>query len=196
MTTRSFSLPLSRWHHVADRIRVFGESKQKSALTVLEGTPLRTQLADSQIEALRERGQKALSDLQIARKAVQTVAAIRERLAVANAEFGVNAVLSQAEGKRKEAALLRAVAGVDLVTKVPLANVNKVLSEHTSNERDYTYSGVRPALVEVSALASYEDDAAVLESEAAALTDAVADLNRNTLSIELPVELAQAAGLK
>ncbi len=195
MSTRSFSLPLSRWHHIADRIRVFGETKRTSALAVLEGTPIRNALTDEQIAALKQRGQKALADLTTARTAVQTVAVIRERLATANAEFGVNAVLSQAEGKRKEAALLRAVANVDLLTKVPLDNVNTVLSQQKT-EREYGFSGIRPAVVDASALSSFEDEASVLESEAAALTDAVADLNRNTLSIELPLDLAQAAGLK
>jgi len=195
MSTRSFSLPLSRWHHIADRIRVFGESKRTSALAVLEGTPIRNSLTPEQVDALKQRGQKALADLTTARAAVQTVAAIRERLATANAEYGVNAVLSQAEGKRKEAALLRAVANVDLLTKVPLDNVNTVLSQQKT-EREYGFSGIRPAVVEASALASFEEEAAVLESEAAGLTDAVADLNRNVLSIDLPLELAKAAGLK
>ena len=195
MSTRSFSLPLSRWHHIADRIRVFGESKRTSALAVLEGTPIRNSLTPEQVDALKQRGQKALADLTTARAAVQTVAAIRERLATANAEFGVNAVLSQAEGKRKEAALLRAVANVDLLTKVPLDNVNTVLSQQKT-EREYGFNGIRPAVVEASALATFEDEAAVLESEAAGLTDAVADLNRNMLSIDLPLELAKAAGLK
>lgn len=195
MSTRSFSLPLSRWHHIADRIRVFGESKRTSALAVLEGAPVRNTLTVEQIDALKQRGQKALADLTTARTAVQTVATIRERLATANAEFGVNAVLSQAEGKRKEAALLRAVANVDLVTKVPLDNVNTVLSQQKT-DREYGFSGIRPAVVDANALSAFEDEAVVLESEAAALTDAVADLNRNTVSIDLPVELAQAAGLK
>lgn len=195
MSTRSFSLPLSRWHHIADRIRVFGESKRTSALAVLEGTPIRNSLTPEQVDALKQRGQKALADLTTARAAVQTVAVIRERLATANAEYGVNAVLSQAEGKRKEAALLRAVANVDLLTKVPLDNVNTVLSQQKT-EREYGFSGIRPAVVEASALASFEEEAAVLESEAAGLTDAVADLNRNVLSIDLPLELAKAAGLK
>lgn len=195
MSTRSFSLPLSRWHHIADRIRVFGEAKRTSALAVLEGAPIRNALTTEQIEALKLRGQKALTDLVTARTAVQTVAVIRERLATANAEFGVNAVLSQAEGKRKEAALLRAVANVDLVTKVPLDNVNTVLSQQKT-EREYGFSGIRPAVVDANALAAFEDEAIVLESEAAALTDAVADLNRNVLAIDLPIELAQAAGLK
>lgn len=195
MSTRSFSLPLSRWHHIADRIRVFGDAKRTSALAVLEGTPIRNALTTEQIEALKLRGQKALTDLATARIAVQTVAVIRERLATANAEFGVNAVLSQAEGKRKEAALLRAVANIDLVTKVPLDNINNVLSQQKT-EREYGFNGIRPAVVDASALTLFEDEAAALESEAAALTDAVADLNRNTLSIELPLDLAKAAGLK
>lgn len=195
MSTRSFSLPLSRWHHIADRIRVFGEAKRTSALAVLEGTPIRNALTAEQVEALKQRGQKALADLNTARTAVQTVAVIRERLATANAEYGVNAVLSQAEGKRKEAALLRAVANVDLLTKVPLENVNTVLSQQKT-EREYGFNGIRPAVVDANALAAFEDEAIVLESEAAALTDAVADLNRNVLAIDLPIELAQAAGLK
>lgn len=199
MTTRSYSLPLSRWHHVADRIRLFGETRSASALQVLQGPQIRTTLSDVQIEALRERGAKALADLGIARDAVRAVASIRERLAVANAEFNVNSLLAQAEGKRKEASLLRSVSAIDLVTKVPLEGVNAALTEGLSVEKTVygqSQNGVRPSLVATNALASFEDEAALLDSEVAALTDAVADLNRNTLSIELPVFLATAAGLK
>lgn len=195
-STRSYSLPLSRWHHVADRIRAFGESKSSAAVSVLDGTIVKNSLSDAQRQALVERGAKAVKDLEQARLAIQTVAFIRTHLAKANADYGVNTLLSQAEGKRKEAALLRTLAGIDLVTKTGIEEVNHTLSD-SKNDRDFGYghSGVRVALVSANTFDNASDAAAILESEASAITDQVADLNRNTLEIVLPIELAQAAGL-
>lgn len=195
MTQKLYTLPLSRWHHVADRIRIVGETKQKSAYNALNGTVLNHKISAEQEKALFERGQKALHDFSIARLAYQTVALIREKVAQSNAEFGVNALLSQAEGKRKEALALRSLLSIDLLTKVPLSDVNKVFSETTEDKDTYGYTNVNPNLVDLSSFNDFDVQASQLESEVANLTDVVADINRNKLGIELPEELAKLAGL-
>ena len=198
MTTRTFSLPLSRWHHVADRIRQIADSKSKEALTILGGTQLSNPVDQDQATALSARGQKALANIELAAKATEVVGLIRQELAQANAERGVNTLLAQAESKRRQAQIYRSVAGVDLVTKVPLEQVNKALEERGGKEREFygRSSGVAVALVKASALDSYAMKAEELESEVASLNDTVADLNRHTISIALPEDLAKAAGLK
>lgn len=195
MSTRHFSLPLSRWHHVADRIRQIGDSKSNEAFAVLATTQLGTPIDAEQSLALKERGKKALSNIELARQAVTVVGTIRDELAKANAAYGINSLLSQAESKRREAQLLRRFGNIDLVTKVPLDQSNSVLASQQKEREVYTRASVNVALVSAQSLAGFSDLASALDSQAAAINDQVAELNRNKLSIELPVDLAKAAGL-
>ena len=195
MSTRHFSLPLSRWHHVADRIRQIGESKAAEAFAALASTQLTTPIDAEQKSALVDRGNKALGHVEMARKAVGVVGTIRDELAKANAAYGINSLLSQAESKRREAQLLRRFAGIDLVTKVPLEQSNSVLANQQKEREVYARACVNVSLVPAHSLAGFADQASVLDAEAAAINDQVAELNRNKLSIELPVDLAKAAGL-
>lgn len=197
MADRSFSLALTRWHHVADRIRAFGDSKLSEALGALGATTARHQLSDEQVAQLKERGEKALAAIATAQNAVATVGLIREKLADANAQQGVTAMLAQAESLRKQAQLLRKVAAIDLVTKTPLDRVNAVLAERTKeNDMFSDRTGVAVALVAGARVDGFADRAMELESQAAAIADQVADLNRHTITIAISEELAAAAGLK
>ena len=198
MTNRSFTLPLSRWHHIADRVRQIAESKTNEAINTLQNTTLTNVVSDVQKEALKARGMKALLAVKNAREAIEVVGVIREELAKANAEMGVNILLSSAESKRKQAQFLRKFASIDLITKVAVDDVNSVLATVTnSKDRDYygQQKGLSASLIDVNAFADFEMQAAALESDVASITDQVADVNRHTISILLPAELAKAVGL-
>ena len=199
MTTSKHSLPLSRWHHVADRIREHGERKQVQALAALSQAQVNAsiQLDADQVAALAERGQKALKGLEEARQALQTVGEIRAKLAEANAKEGVTVLLALADAKRREVKLLKGIEGIDLLTRVPLSRVEAVLSEKQGGSSDaFGRSASLPvALVAPGALAYAEQEVIELEATIASLTDQVADRNRTLLSIELPTDLAKTAGL-
>ena len=195
MTTRSFSLPLSRWHHVAARIKSLADGQAREARDALAGTELTAPVSEAQAEALRARGARGLDLLAQARVATDTVARIRAALATANATHGVTALLAEAEGVRAQARLLASFQSIDLTVATPLASANAVLESRTDSKGLLAMRGLRVALVEPTALDSLADERLVLESRAAALSDQVADLNRAVLSLELPVSLAQAAGL-
>lgn len=195
--SRNYTLPLSRWHHVADRIRQFGETKKSNAYQVLAGTVIRNSLTDEQISSLEKRGQKAVEELDISRRSINTVAKIRQSLAEANAEHKVNSILSKVEGLRKEVAFLRSFSSVDMLTKVPLSGVNAALEKVQGNERNrFGNDAINVALIEPEKFNVFEEEALILESQIASLTDEVADINRALLTIELPEDLALAAGLK
>ena len=195
MTQRSFNLTLSRWHHVADRIRQVADSRASEALMALNGTSVGATLTQDQVEALRARGAKALESLALARTAQTTVALIRRALAQANAQAGVTGLLADAEGKRREAKLLRQFAGLDLVTKTGLDQANDALAAAQARERTFGRTDIAVTLVAPNALDGLANEAAALESAVAALTDQVADLNRTKLELSLPEELAQIVGL-
>lgn len=195
MAVKTFTLPLSRWHHVADRIASLATQFQAEAVKALGGTTLSTPLADQQITALRDRGQKALKWAEQAREALQVVGTIRVALANANAQQGITTKLAEAEALRRQIKAAEELASIDLVTRTPLENVNTALASQ-SNTRDlYRAGGVDVALVNSDALDFLVDHLIELKARVAVLTDSVATLNRAELTQDLPEALAQAAGV-
>lgn len=198
MLTKPFTLPLSRWHHVADRIREIGERKHQNAFQTLSAAQLSlgVPVTAEQVEALRKRGATALGDADSARAAKIAVGNIREALARENAKYGITALLAKAESKRQLVRQLAQYAALDLVTRVPLDSVQQVIKDAAGSTDALGRRGVLPVtLVASNTFDSFKDEISALESEVASITDEVADLNRNTLTLELPAELAQAAGL-
>lgn len=199
MTQTAYTLPLSRWHHVADRIREIAERRHLEATSVLGGTSLsrHAPLGDAQVDALRKRGAKALERVGEVIEAQRVVGQIRVALAKANAEKGVSELLSLAEAKRRELRVLNDYAQIDLVTRVPLDQAVETLRNGNENKDGAPMRSLSlpVALVETDALDWVSDEIESLNSQVASLTDQVAELNRATLTIQLPAALAKAVGL-
>ncbi len=206
MAQRDFTLPLSRWHHVADRIRLIADSKSQEAFAALGQLRLGTAITESQKEALKARGQAALVTLGVARQAITVVGTIRHELAIANAAAGVTSLLATTESKRKERQMLAQFNAIDLVTKVGLDDVNTTLANRSTQDNsglarrlayggDSESSGIAVASVPSSSLDYLRQDIDALDAEIAALTDKAADINRQPLTIALPADLAKAVGL-
>lgn len=198
MAFAPYTLPLSRWHHVANRIGAIAQAKHNEALQTLGRTVIQHHLSTAQTEALRARGQRALGLVQEAREALAAVGAIRMALAQANSEKRITVLLAEAEAKRQEAKMLADYASIDLVTRTPLSHVNKALESNQHQAADLYGGGSRgvPAnLVAEDALDFVNDERIHLQAAVASITDQVAELNRATLTLDLPSKLAKDAGL-
>lgn len=199
--TKSYTLPLSRWHHVADRIRESGDRQQKAAMQALGQTQLNpgVPVNEAQIDALRKRGEKALTQTASARKAMEVAGHIRIALARANAEKGITELLALAEAHRRVLRLLNEWTGLDLVTRVPLDNLLAVAKDAPAaaapNDLYGRRQGLPVNLLPLDAFDATAADIADLEAQISAVTDQVADLNRTPLTLDLPEDLAKAAGL-
>jgi hypothetical protein len=195
---KTYTLSLSRWHAVAGRLRTHAEALFERAQAVIGNTSVVHEVSSAQISALQERGANALAELGIARAAMQGATVIRAKLASANAAEGVTALLAEAEGLRREVQQLARIEAIDPLRQVELSQVNGALSRNaeSGNGRHlYGNQGVPVAMVGLNALEGFARDKLVLERRQVELMDQVNDLNRKTLQIELPVAVAQAAGL-
>jgi len=196
MALKTFSLPLSRWHHIADRIASLASKKQDEAVKALGQTQLSNPISEDQKEALKARGQKALQWVEEAKEALRVVGAIRIDLAKANAQHGITTKLAEAESLRRQLKATEELAAIDLVTRTPVDEVNNALTVQATNRDAFgRSSGVTVSLVKASALDYLADQAIELKASIAALTDEVASLNRAPLSLALPEDLAKAVGV-
>lgn len=197
MSLSSHTLTLTRWHHVAQRLGALASSHLNEARGILAGVSVSSTLDDAQRNAFEARGRRGLQLLADGRAALAAVGAIRTMLASANGSKGVTALLAEAEDKRKQAKALEPFVALDLVALTPLARANQELDKEMQRKAE-AFSGrsaVRVALVDPTALDALRAEKAALEADVAALTDRVAELNRATLTIELPTTLAKAVGL-
>lgn len=194
---KTYTVSLSRWHTIANRLKSHAEVLCERAQAVLAHTTAQHELSNAQREALSERGQQALADIAQARAALQAATTVRASLAQANAEQGVSAKLAQAEGLRREIQMLDSLGNVDLLARVSLDDANTALNKRVSEGGVLSgrAAAVPLALVPLNALDGHARDKALLERQQQELMDEVNTLNRNNLSIDLPQEIAILAGL-
>lgn len=192
MTQHTFTL--SRAHAVADRLRALAAAKQSEAQATLAGVHLSVAPSAAQKEALAARGQRALEQIDEAREALRAVGTIRTVLAQANAKAGVTELLARVDAARKELQFVESLCGIDLLTKPTLDNAEQCIAATAAARGGYA-NGVQVSLVAPTALDGLREERAILTAEISSMSDAVNDLNRTTVTIELPAALAKAAGL-
>jgi hypothetical protein len=197
--TKRYSLSLSRWHAVAERISTLADTRARDALTALAGTTVNVVLETSQLEALRTRGAASLDKLRLARAGFAAVGSIRSHLARANADQGVSSLLAEQASLRRELRLVRELGSIDLALRTPLEAVNARLSVPQQG-MDVRMAGlgrgVAIALVSADVVSDANAEAQRMETMLASLSDKINDINRHAIAIELPRELAQEAGLE
>jgi hypothetical protein len=128
--------------------------------------------------------------------ALACVGRLRAALADANGKFGVSSLLSEAEDKRAQARALEGFAHIDLATTTPVSEANEALNRRAGEKSSLSMlRGLRVALVPVDSLDFVGEQKRALDAQAAALSDQVADINRQTLTLELDEDLAKSVGL-
>jgi hypothetical protein len=199
MTTKNYTLTLTRWHHVASRLKALSKAHLDEARTILGNTRTDTAPSLVQIQALEARGARGLELLASGRAALNAVGDIRIALAHANAEALINEQLSRVEQKRAMARVLADFGSIDLITATPPDMAEQVLAARAANNTGrrgfIDEPGILLALVDPAALDGLRAEQAALEAEAAALTDQVADSNRAQMTLQLDENLAKAVGL-
>jgi len=194
--TTSFTLTLTRWHHVASRIKALSKTYMDEARQGFDGNVVDSVLSQEQIEALKKRGLRAQSLLEKGLAAIATVGKIRAELARANGNHEVSAMLAEAEDKRAQARALEHFSNIDLLTMPAVDKINDILERQDESKSRYTIGrGVRVSLVPADALDFVSERRRELEAQAAAISDQVSEINRKTLTIEIDSELAKSVGL-
>jgi hypothetical protein len=199
MASKNYTLTLTRWHHVASRLKALSKAHLDEARSILSNTRTDTAPSVGQIQALEARGARGLELLASGRAAVDAVGKIRTAMARANAEAHITEQLSQVEHKRALARVLADFGSIDLITATPPEMAEQVLAARAVNNTGrrgfMDEPGILLAVVDPTVLEGLREEQAALEAEAAALTDKVADSNRAEMSVELDESLAKAVGL-
>ena len=194
-----YTLTLSRWHKVAERINTALKQRETELKAALTATTISAWNKEGVEEKAAEIARRAAGDLALIEVGTRAVAQIRAALAIRNAELGVSAKLAEAESANRAVAVYRAVIDgqkADMVRPESVRALPAMLAE-----ADTFGFGRRSAAVVTLQIANAElveslrEKLAREKARATRLLDEVADLNREKLEIDVPNEVIEIAGL-
>ena len=192
----SYTLSLSRWHKVAERLsRTYSELTQ-SVRTTYNNTLVSGYLGDHQVARIRELGELEASNLCRAFTIQDALIQIRQSIGDINAKIGVNRELAEYDALMRRHKLLESILAAQSTDMVSLDEIARLPSQIVQEER-YDRSRV---MIKVKVLATDSEfmlrqEADRLRARAYASADRISDLNRERLTLELPEDIAAAAGL-
>lgn len=195
-----YTLTLSRWHKVAERMNTALKERETELKAALTATTISAWNKEGVEEKAAEIARRAAGDLALIEVGTRAVAQIRAALAIRNAELGVSAKLAEAESANRAAAVYRAVIEGQKADMVRPENV-RALPAMMLAEADTFGFGRRSAAVVTLQIANAElveslrEKLAREQARATRLLDEVADLNREKLEIDVPNEVLEIAGL-
>lgn len=193
-----YTLTLSRWHKVAERISTALRARELDVKAAFTATTISAWNREGVEEKAAEIARRAADDLALIEAGTRAVAAIRATLAIRNAALGVSGKL--AEAANRAAAIYKAIIDGQKVDMVRPESV-KALPAALAGDADAFGFGRRTAAVVTLQIAntaqveSLRGKLAREQARATRLLDEVADLNREKVEIDLPREVVGIAGL-
>jgi DNA repair exonuclease SbcCD ATPase subunit len=191
--TLTLSVTLRRAHHLNERIAEQLAHLRTEVTRLAPATTVRGFHGEDQVRQLQESATEAVNALSRHEQLAALQADIRTRLARANVEAGVSALLARIEARKKQLVLLKS-----FLECKPDANTLSVAALRTWTPSET--NGLRGTMVSVSALGAdvferVRGERAALERELFALTDELAERNARKVALDIPVELADELGL-
>jgi len=198
-STMKYSLTLSRWHKVAERLNAGSKERETRALTALTATTVSPWNKEGVEVKAVEIAERAKSDLAVIEAATAAVARIRTALALRNVELGISDRLAEADAVNRRARLYRDLLdkqGMDMVKPADMRHVPAaVATDETFGFGRRAGSVITLAIADKALLDELRAKFAREQARSHALLDEVADANREKLELELEKELSEIAGL-
>lgn len=194
-----YTLTLSRWHKVAERINAALKEREANVKSGLTATTLSPWNKLGVEEKAVEIARRAAVDLALVEDGSRALARIRAALAIRNAELGVSGRLAEAAAANRRAGLYRAVIEGQKADMVRPEGV-RALPDLAGETEPYAYGRrATPAVTLQTAdrpvIDALRDKLEYEQARATRLLDEVADLNRETVEIDVPQEVLGIAGL-
>ena len=195
-----YTLTLSRWHKVAERINTALKEREADVKTAFTATTISPWNKEGVEEKAAEIARRGADDLALIEAGAQAVTHIRTALAIRNAALGVSAKLAEAESAKRAAALYKAIIEGQKADMVRPESV-RALPAGLAGEADAFGFGRRSAAVitlqiaDAALVGSLREKLAREQARATRLLDEIADLNREKLEIDVAQEVIAIAGL-
>ena len=194
-----YSLTLSRWHKVVERINAAVKEREASVKAALTATAISPWNKQGIEEKAAEILSRTANDLSLIEVALGAVAQIRTALSIRNAKLEISGKLAEAEAANRRAALYRAVIEKqrpDMVLPASVASLPDLAGD--AEPFGFGRRGgltVTLQMADRALIENYREKLAAETQRATVLLDEIADLNRERIELELPEEVRRIAGL-
>lgn len=193
---KSYTLSLSRWHKVAERLAKTYTELTTDAKTALTQTQVTGYFGEAQVARLREESKQARKNIRDAFAIQDSLVQLRKAIGDANARVGIAAELAEYDALCRRHKLLETLLKVPTVEMVELDDLPKLPKQIVMENRyDSNRGAVRVCMMDSEAFAELTAETTALSSKVYALADKISDMNRERLAVELPEEIARIAGL-
>ena len=195
-SAKTYTCTLTRWHKVVERLNKEYNQLCKSAKTVLTATSVTEYLGEAQEQRLIALRAQSLSQIEILFEIQDVVVRIRTSLGAANERQGVSSALAQYDKLVKRAQLLSSLIEPRAGNWFGIDDLKNIKNPPRST--DFLERGkakIDVAMLEGAELARLDGTRQQVTMAMYAQADAIAELNKSTLSLELPTHIAQVAGL-
>jgi hypothetical protein len=193
-----FTLTLTRWHKVAERIDAAVKVREEHAIAALTATTLSPWNKEGIEEKAKAIDWQARNDLALVEVATAAIAGIRSALAARNADLGISARLAEAEAANRKARLYRELVvrqRADMVRPEDVRHVPPTVGGDEPLFSRRSGNTITLAIADRALVDELQMKLAREQARAHALLDAIADANREKLELDLANELLEIAGL-
>ena len=194
---QSYTLTLTRWHKVAERLaRDYGEAVSETRTTLTQ-TSISAYLGEEQEQFLQSQTQNALINLERAFRVQDAVAHIRQMVGDANVREGVSAKLAEFDKLNRRVKALSEVVESQSSDMVSVSQLRSIPKDYVADGANYDSKRpkIKVRMLDMQSLDRLAEQLSSSRKAAYALSDEVSDLNKAKLSIDLETEVASAAGL-
>lgn len=195
--SKTCTLTLTRWHKVAERLsREYTESVYAVKQT-LNNTKVSSYLGSEQQEALRSAAQDATERLARAFRVQDAVSEVRQALGDANVKNGVSPKLAELDKLNRRLKVVTDLVEGQSPSMISIEQLENIPADYVADGN--SYDSKRPLLhvrmLSKDDLTRLKADFESIRSQAYALSDEVADLNKATLTLTVSQEVATLAGI-
>lgn len=185
---------LSRWHKVADRVRVASKALETEILETLnKGLGLNSDTFSVRKGVLKTETAVAISTKKALRAAMQkTLFQIRRELARANVNHGISDILNAQEEVKQDLAFHEQLIGAT-DDRLSVGELESLVTRRAGQDTRYQSDSVTFVTDEAKAALIAERDALKIKRDQ--LSDRLADANAERLALDIDKVVAQAIGI-
>jgi len=191
---RSYTLNLSRWHKVTERLNEALMRDSQLADRTFTSTRVSSWNQGKVAEYLYLQKSEAEEALNRHSEILKAIGSIRRSLGEKNAQLGISQLITDAELINRRIKLLERILGGQEADMVGADDLLRLSQEHMSREKQASYT-VTVRLLDTGEREALRNELARLRSAHHAMLDQASDLNREKVTLTLGNEIADLGGL-
>ena len=193
---KSYALSISRWHKVAERLARTYTELTHGVSNTFNNTQINGYFGSAQISRLKESAEIEYTKLHRAFDLQDALIQIRQAIGEANAKNGVAKELAEYDALTRRQKLLESILTAQSSDMVSFDDMPELPKQFVSEDRyDRSRASLRVRMLDSTTESLLRKESEDLRAKVYVLADRISDLNCDRVTLELPEDVAQAAGL-